>query len=190
MGKGVMHGLTVSHKPHVSVAARLEQFSPKAKQAYEFKQVKKVGYYSGFVSLGILKENYKGAYFSTEKAQDKMKAAHLGVRLGVAGDIAVNTIASSNASLGIKPRTGFAYYIPSDNKTRQAALEDYAGKLLDDMATGIQGPQQKGVAMAVGKRFQSHMNRVEMASVKRMNLSKEREYRFWASPFYGIGIQN
>jgi len=186
----VYHGLTVSHKPHRTVAVPLEMFGTRASRAYEFKQVKKVGFYRGFASLGIIRENLKGAQFVTDSVQDKMKSAHLGTRLGVSGGaVQVNTVAGVNASLGVKPRAGFAYYIPSDNKTRTKLLNDYADKLLDDMATGVQGPEQKTPAVAVGSRFQNVMNNLEKTAI-RQNLSPDREYTFWASPFYGIGIQN
>ena len=186
----VYHGLTVSHKPHRTVAVPLEQFGTRATRAYEFKQVKKVGFYRGFASLGIIRENLKGTQFVTDTVQDKMKSAHIGTRLGVAGGaVQVNTVAGVNAALGTKPRAGFAYYIPSENKTRTKLLNDYADKLLADMAEGIQGPEQKKPAMAVGSRFQNVMNNLEKSAI-RQNLSPDREYKFWASPFYGIGIQN
>jgi len=186
----VYHGLTVSHKPHRTIAVPLSMYGARAARAYEFKKVQKVGFYRGFASLGIIQENLKGTQFVVDSVQDKMKSAHLGIRLGVnGGAIQVNTVAGVNASLGANPKTGFAYYIPSENKTRTKLLEDYASKLLDDMATGIQGPEQKAPAMAVGSRFQNVMNNLEKAAI-RQNLSPDREYTFWASPFYGIGIQN
>ena len=186
----VYHGLTVSHKPHRTIAVPLSMYGARAAKAYEFKKVQKVAFYRGFASLGIIRENLKGTQFVTDSVQDKMKSAHLGIRLGVnGGAIQVNTVAGVNASLGAKPKSGFAYYIPGENKTRTKLLEDYASKLLDDMATGVQGPEQKAPAMAVGSRFQNVMNNLEKAAI-RQNLSPDREYKFWASPFYGIGIQN
>ena len=191
LGKGVSHGITVSHKPHISVAAELKQYGSKAAKAYEFRQVRKVGYYTGWASLGILKEQLKGSTFVTEAVTDKMKTAHIGARLtGGGGAIMANTITGVNTQLGANPRVGFAYFIPSENKTRTKLLEDYAGKLLDDMASGIQGPQQKTPATKVGNNFQRQMDNLEKASIRSQNLSPEREYRFWASPFYGIGRQN
>ena len=186
----VYHGLTVSHKPHRTIAVPLSMYGARAAKAYEFKKVQKVAFYRGFASLGIIRENLKGTQFVTDSVQDKMKSAHLGIRLGVnGGAIQVNTVAGVNASLGAKPKSGFAYYIPGENKTRTKLLEDYASKLLDDMATGVQGPEQKAPAMAVGSRFQNVMNNLEKTAI-RQNLSPDREYTFWASPFYGIGIQN
>ena len=186
----VYHGLTVSHKPHRTIAVPLSMYGARAAKAYEFKKVQKVAFYRGFASLGIIRENLKGTQFVTDSVQDKMKSAHLGIRLGVnGGAIQVNTVAGVNASLGAKPKSGFAYYIPGENKTRTKLLEDYASKLLDDMVTGVQGPEQKAPAVAVGSRFQNVMNNLEKAAI-RQNLSPDREYKFWASPFYGIGIQN
>ena len=122
--------------------------------------------------------------------QDKMKSAHLGSRLGVNGaSVLVNAVQGVNNISGARPKAGFAYYIPGENKTRTKLLEQYAEQLLEDMATGVQGPEQKGKAVGVGKRFQSVMDRLEKTAIKQ-NLSPDREYRFWASPFYGIGIQN
>ena len=191
LGKGVSHGITVSRQPHVSASAELRQFSSKASRAYEFKQVKKVGFYQGWASLGILREQLKGSTFSTEVVMDKAKATHLGTRLGVnGGSVMVNTVTGVKTQLGANPRAGFAYYIPENNKTRDKLINDYANKLLDDMATGLQGPEQKIPAMKVGTNFQRQMDNLEKASIRSQNLTPEREYRFWASPFYGIGIQN
>jgi len=43
--------------------------------------------------------------------------------------------------------------------------------------------------MKVGRRFQNVMDKLEKDAI-RQNLSPDRQYRFWASPFYGIGRQN
>ena len=185
----VYHGMTIANKPHVTVAIPLEMYSARAKKAYEFKQIKDVKLFSGYVSLGILQEETKGRLFNTEKVADKQKAAHLGVRLGVAGSVMVNTVAGTNAVLGVNPRAGFSYYIPSDNKTRAKLLEDYAEKLLKDMEAGIQQQDDKLTSMKVGRRFQNVMDKLEKDAI-RANLSPDRQYRFWASPFYGIGRQN
>ena len=183
------HGMTVANKPHVTVAIPLEMYSARAQKAYEFKQIKDVKLFSGYVSLGLLQEETKGRLFNSEKVADKQKSVHLGVRLGVAGNVMVNTVAGTNAALGANPRVGFSYYIPSDNKTRAKLLEDYAEKLLIDMEAGIQQQDDKLTSMNVGRRFQNVMDKLEKDAI-RANLSPDRQYRFWASPFYGIGRQN
>ncbi len=183
------HGMTVANKPHVTVSIPLRMYSSRAQKAYEFRQIKDVKLFSGYVSLGLLQEETKGRLFNTEKVADKQKSVHLGTRLGVAGSVMVNTVAGTNAALGANPRAGFAYYIPSDNKTRAKLLEDYAEKLLIDMEAGIQSQNDKQTSMAVGRRFQNVMDKLEKDAI-RQNLSPDRPYRFWASPFYGIGRQN
>ena len=72
----------------------------------------------------------------------------------------VNTVAGTNATLGVNPRAGFAFYIPSDNKTRTKLLEDYAEKLLIDMEAGLQQQDDKKASMRVGKRFQNVMDKL------------------------------
>tara|TARA_Y100001937_G_C6943232_1_gene251335 strand:- start:44 stop:610 length:567 start_codon:yes stop_codon:yes gene_type:complete len=183
------HGMTVANKPHVTVAIPLQMFSAKANKAYEFRQIKNVKLFSGYVSLGLLQEETKGRLFNTEKVADKQKSVHLGTRLGVAGSVMVNTVAGTNAALGVNPRAGFAYYIPSDNKTRTKLLNDYAEKLLIDMEAGLQNMDSKGASMKVARRFQNVMDNLEKESI-RQNLSSDRRYRFWASPFYGSAQQN
>ena len=185
----VYHGMTIANKPHVTTAVPLEMYSARAQQAYEFKKIKDVKLFSGYVSLGILQEETKGRMFNTEKVADKQKSVHLGTRLGLAGSVMVNTVAGTNAALGVNPRAGFAYYIPSDNKTRAKLLEDYAEKLLVDMEAGLQQQDDKKASTRVGRRFQNVMDKLEKDAI-RANLSPDRQYRFWASPFYGIGRQN
>ena len=57
------------------------------------------------------------------------------------------------------------------------------------MEAGLQQQDDKKASMRVGKRFQNVMDKLEKDSI-RANLSSDRQYRFWASPFYGIGRQN
>jgi len=194
LNRAVMHGITVAHDPHMTIAAPLRLFPKGHKRAYEFKAIKQkeVELKQGYITLALLEAQGMMGERDKARATNDMQAVHLGARMGGGtSGITVGAITGVNASLGAKAKAGFAYHIPDYGE--RGIVEDMAMKLLNAAVDGDRGGAHKARqsdVQSMSHRFSNQMIKLQNDAKKAGKIPKDAPYYFWGAPYYGIGIQH
>ena len=194
LNRAVMHGLTVAHDPHMTIAAPLRMFPKGHKRAYEFKAIKQkeVELKQGYITLALLEAQGMMGERDKARATNDMQAVHLGARMGGGtSGITVGAITGVNASLGAKAKAGFAYHIPDYGE--RGIVEDMAMRLLNAAVDGDRGGAHKARqsdVQSMSHRFSNQMIKLQNDAKKAGKIPSDAPYYFWGAPYYGIGIQH
>ena len=194
LNRAVMHGITVAHDPHMTVAVPLRMFPRGHKRAYEFKAIKQkeVELKQGFITLALVEAQGMMGERDKARATNDMQAVHLGARMGGGtSGITVGAITGINASLGAKAKAGYAYHIP--DFAERGIVEDMALRLLNAAVDGDKSGAHKarqGGVQSMSQRFTNQMLKLQTDAKKAGKIPNNAPYYFWGAPYYGIGIQH
>jgi hypothetical protein len=189
---GAYDSFALQHKPYQRTAGVLLRNFLRGGRKFEFKNVrhKDTHVFDGPFLYNIAKLH--GYYQNTSQQQfvDDATAKHL-VRktLGAVGGRNVNSGSAQAIYDAGRPKVGMNMIIPDfDNDVIHDVVKNMTGQVSDNAFKNFHKDFQKNPSMghqAVSGKFQSHLDRHAMSLNKELGTAPHN-YRFWASPFYGL----
>ena len=189
---GSYDSFALQHKPYQRTAGVLLRNFLRGGRKFEFKNVrhKDTHVFDGPFLYNIAKLH--GYYQNTSQQQfvDDATAKQL-VRktLGAVGGRNVNAGSAQAIYDAGRPKVGMNMIIPDfDNDVIHDVVKNMTGQVSDNAFKNFHKDFQKDPSMghqAVSGKFQSHLDRHAMSLNKELGTAPHN-YRFWASPFYGL----
>ena len=189
---GTYDSFALQHKPYQRTAGVLLRNFLRGGRKFEFKNVrhKDTHVFDGPFLYNIAKLH--GYYQNTSQQQfvDDATAKQL-VRktLGAVGGQNVNAGSAQAIYDAGRPKVGMNMIIPDfDNDIIHDVVKNMTGQVSDNAFKNFHKDFQKNPSMghqAVSGKFQSHLDSHAMSLNKELGTAPHN-YRFWASPFYGL----
>lgn len=189
---GAYDSFALQHKPFQRTAGvRLRNYL-RGERKYEFKNVrhKDTHVFDGPFLYNIAKLHGHYNNMSQQQFVDDATAKQL-VRktLGAVGGQNVNAGSAQAIYDAGKPKVGMNMFIPDfDDDMIHNVVRNLTGQISDNAFKRFHKDFQKNPQMghqAVSGKFQSHLDRHAMSLNKELGAAPHN-YRFWASPFYGL----
>lgn len=189
---GTYDSFALQHKPYQRTAGVLLRNYMRGGRKFEFKNVrhKDTHVFDGPFLYNIAKLHGYYQNTSQQKFVDDATAKHL-VRktLGAVGGQNVNAGSAQAIYDAGKPKVGMNMIIPNfDEDMITDVVRNLTGQISDNAFKNFHKDFQKDPMMgqqAVSGKFQSHLDSHAMSLNKELGTAPHN-YRFWASPFYGL----